>query len=271
MTSDELSAHYADGREEARLDAGAGRVEWLRTREILARWLPPPPARVLDVGGGAGAYALPLAAEGFEVHLIDPVETHVRRAREASARQSEAPLTSISTGDARQLDRPADSIDAVLLLGPLYHLPEKEDRRGALREAFRVLRRQGVLFVAGISRFASVCDGLRSGYLREREFERIAERDLREGQHRNPAGRPEWFTTAYFHEPEELAAEVESAGFDMRALVAVEGPAWLLGNLEEWLRSEEDTQLLLSWLRRIEAEPSLLGASAHLLAVAHKV
>jgi len=270
MSTGKLDSHYADGHEETRLTAGAGRVEWLRTMEILGRWLPPPPARILDVGGGAGAYALPLAAKGYEVHLVDAMDVHVERAREASQEQPEAPLASAAVGDARQLEHPNGSFDAVLMLGPLYHLPESEDRALALREAQRVLRSQGVFFAAGISRFASFCDGLRCGYLREVEFRRIAERDLEDGRHRNPTGRPEWFTTSYFHRPAELAEEVGRAGFDLRELVAVEGPSWLLGNLEEWLRSEEDTRLLLAWLRRVETEPSLLGVSAHLLAVAHR-
>jgi hypothetical protein len=58
----EILAHYEEGIEKERLlGEGAGRLEYLRTRELLARYLPPPAAAVLDVGGGAGAYALPLA------------------------------------------------------------------------------------------------------------------------------------------------------------------------------------------------------------------
>ena len=116
---------------------------------------------------------------------------------------------------------------------------------------------------------------LRGNLVRRRDFEVcVGLRRSPKGvsaQHRNPTARPEWFTTAYFHRPEELSEEIAGAALDVRQLLAVEGPAWLLGNLEEWLRSEKDTQLLLSWLRRIEAEPSMLGASAHLLAVAQKV
>ena len=74
----EMLAHYEQGIERERLlRGGAGRLEYLRTRELLARYLPPAPVTVLDVGGGAGAYALPLAREGYSVHLIDPVGLHV--------------------------------------------------------------------------------------------------------------------------------------------------------------------------------------------------
>ena len=80
----DMGAYYDRGTEQGRL-ADWGRLEFLRTRELLARFLPAPPATVLDVGGAAGAYALPLAAEGYEVHLLDPVALHVEQARAASA------------------------------------------------------------------------------------------------------------------------------------------------------------------------------------------
>jgi SAM-dependent methyltransferase len=161
-------------------------------------------------------------------------------------------------------------VDAVLLLGPLYHLTARADRLRALAEARRVLRPDGVLAAAAISRFASTCDGLLRGYLDEPGFEAIVEGDLRDGQHRNPTGRPEWFTTAYFHLPDELALEVAEAGLRLQALVAVEGPAWMLPDIERRLADPDRREVVLRAIRRIETEPSLLGASAHLLAVARR-
>ena len=100
----EILAHYEEGGERDRLlRRGVGRLEYLRTRELLSRCLPPAPATVLDVGGGAGVYALPLAREGYSVHLIDAVPLHVEQAKEASASQPDAPLAGAQVGDARQL------------------------------------------------------------------------------------------------------------------------------------------------------------------------
>jgi SAM-dependent methyltransferase len=242
----------------------------VRTWELLGRHLPPPPGTVLDVGGAAGVYALPLAEQGYEVHLVDPVARHVEQALQASAGQPAAPLASATVGEARRLDRPDASVDAVLLLGPLYHLTGRADRVAALAEARRVLRPGGVVTAAAISRFASTYDGLLRGFLDQPGFEAIVERDVREGQHRNPTGRPEWFTTAYFHLPGELVAELAGAGLRPHAVVAVEGPGAVLPDVAERLADPARRERLLAAIRRVEAEPSLLGASSHLLAVAHR-
>jgi len=86
----------------------------------------------------------------------------------------------------------------------------------------------GVLAAVGISRFAALLDGL-WGWLNEPLFRAIAERDLVDGQHPNPdpVRYSQWFTTAYFHHPDELADEVRYAGFDAVTLHGIEGPGWL--------------------------------------------
>ena len=141
---------------------------------------------ILDVGGGPGAYACWSAKRGYEVHLIDIAPLHVEMARAASSRQPEAPLASVTVGDARSLSWNDKTVDAVLLLGPLYHLTARADRIRALTEAHRVLKAAGLLFAVGISRFASTMDGLRSGFLKDAQFADIVDRDLKDGQHRNP-------------------------------------------------------------------------------------
>ncbi len=258
MDSD-IHLHYALGFERDRL---AGSLEFVRTRELLARFLPPAPAVVVDVGGGTGAYALPLAAEGYDVRLLDLHPLHVEQARAAG-------LAEARLGDARELPWADGSADAALLLGPLYHLTERADRVTALREARRVLRPGGVLAAAAISRFASTLDGLARAQLLEPGFERIVVRDVRDGQHRNPEpdAHPEWFTTAYLHAPEELGGELEAAGFAVEAVLAVEGVAAFRDELQAWLAEPAQRELLLRAIRRVEAEPSLLGASSHLLAI----
>jgi ubiquinone/menaquinone biosynthesis C-methylase UbiE len=267
MPDPAIRAYYERGEEDGRLRAARGRLEFLRTQEIVRRHLPRAPARVLDVGGGSGIHAAWLAADGHRVHLVDPVELHVEQARAAAGAQPEAPFTA-ATGDARALAEADGSVDSVLLLGPLYHLTERADRVAALAEARRVLRPGGVAFGAAISRFASLFDGLAKGFLAEAAFRTALERTLRDGQHRNPTGPATWFTTAYFHRPDELRDEVGDAGLELVELVAVESVGWLAGR-ERW----EDPgwrELVLEACRLVEAEPALLASGGHLIAVARR-
>jgi ubiquinone/menaquinone biosynthesis C-methylase UbiE len=264
-----IADYYERAPEESRLEQGPFRLEEARTRELIQRYAPPPPGTVLDVGGAAGAYALWLAQAGYAVHLLDAVPRLVAEAQARSA-TSEWPLVSCGVGDARALDLPAESVDVVLLLGPLYHLTDPEDRVLALHEAARVLRPGGRLFAAAISRWASALDGLARELLQDPRFARIVEQDLRDGQHRNPTERLDYFTTAYFHRPEELAAEVQAAGLDLNGVYGVEGPGWILPDVAERMADVHRRASLLRVARLVETEQSLVGSSAHLLAIAKR-
>lgn len=265
----EIRDYYDRTPEEDRLASGPSQLEALRTRELIGRFGPRPPATVIDVGGAAGPYAIPLAGEGYTVHLIDASPRLVTEARERS-RTAARPLASAEVGDARALPFPDRAADVVLLLGPLYHLTSADDRARALAEAARVLVPGGVLFAAGISRWASTMDGLARELFADPRFVAMAERDLRDGQHRNDTGRADYFTTAYFHRPEELTAEVEASGLATDGLFGLEGPGWILPDFADRWADPPGREELIRVARALESEPSIVGASAHLLVVAHK-
>jgi len=186
MVDDPITAHYGLGFERDRLfRGGAPRLELTRTLELLDRFLPSAPARLIDVGGGPGAYAAVWAHEGYDVRLYDVLELHVQQARLAADAQAEHSFTA-QVADARSIPEPDGSADAVVLLGPLYHLTDRAQRASALLEARRILKPSGVVAAVGISRFAALLDGLWQGWLSDPLFRNIAERDLVDGQHRNP-------------------------------------------------------------------------------------
>lgn len=257
--------YYDSGQEAERLESPFFRWEKIRTWDLLDRFLPPAPAVILDVGGAAGAYAIPLAEKGYAVDLIDPVPLHVEQAKQRAALNQQVPR-SFQVGDARAIPCGDGSADAVLFFGPLYHLTDSGDRLKAIREALRVLRAGGVLLAVAISRFASALDGIGRGLIRDPDFARILAQDLRTGQHRNETGNPEYFTTAFFHLPDELKTELIEGGFPNPTLCAIEGPLWTVP--EPATAGQQRT--LIETMRRIESEVTLIGASAHIMAIAAK-
>ncbi|MBI9043635.1 MAG: methyltransferase domain-containing protein [Anaerolineaceae bacterium] len=268
--TEKVISFYNNFNEQDRLSNNLGQIEFIRTQSIIQRYLKTKSAVVLDIGGAAGRYACWLAQEGHIVHLVDPVPKHIDQAKIASGEQTETPIASIQVGDARHLDFADEIADAVLLLGPLYHLVDYKDRFQALSEVLRVLKPGGLLFAACITRFASMTDGLISGRSLDPSFQKIIRRDLSDGQHRNPNDDPSFFTDSFFHHPDELRADVGNAGFEVKDLLAVEGLSFLMKDLKETWKIESQRQFLLKIIEKTEREPSLMGASPHIICVGVK-
>ncbi len=257
-------AHYATGAELGRLARGPGALELVRTKEILQRHLPPAPARVADVGAGPGIYSVWLAGAGYDVVARDLAPRHVEELRSAAA--ALGVQVDAAVGDARELDLPDDSCDAVLLLGPLYHLIERESRVLALREAARVLRPGGIVVAAAISRWAVLVDGVLRGRLGEGlpAFAGVLDEALATGV---LAPLVDGGFSAYCHRPEELRAEMADAGLATLELLAVEGPGAVLPDLEQRWTDDAAREAVLDVARRLEGVPEITGFGPHLLAV----
>jgi ubiquinone/menaquinone biosynthesis C-methylase UbiE len=265
----ELRDHYLhQAKEAARLRSGRGAIEFERQTEIISRYLRKRRARVLDIGGGPGNYSIWLARQGYEPHLLDPVELHIGQAL-GRAKRSGLRIDA-RVGDARRLPYPSRYADAVLLMGPLYHLTKRSDRHRALCEARRVLRPGGVLIAVGISQFTSLLDGSWQGFVRDPTFRRIVLRDLQDGQHRNPRNLPAYFTTAFFAHPHALRREVADAGFASVELISAEGLLWWIPDILSYWRDKKLRRFLLAVTRKLEKEPSLIGLGPHFIVTGRK-
>jgi SAM-dependent methyltransferase len=259
-----LHEYYQRGEEADRLArTGAGRLEFERTQEIVLRHLPPPPATVADIGGGPGRYSTWLAALGYQVVHRDIVPMHVDQVRTAAAADGVA--VEAAVGDARSLDLGDQAADAVLLLGPLYHLPRRADRVQALREACRIVRPGGPVFGAVISRWAARLDGI----LRARMYAQYpaAEQMVDEVERSGllaPLG-PGSFC-GVTHRPGQVRGEFAAAGLAVTAIVCVEGAAYLLGDLDARMADRRDWQVVLDSARAHERVPELMGIGSHLIA-----
>jgi S-adenosylmethionine-dependent methyltransferase len=243
------------------------RMEFAVSKRLLSNHLPRR-GRVLDCGGGPGRYALWLASQGYEVTLFDLSRVCLDRAR------TEAELQSLDLqyelGTATDLSRFEDaSFDAVLLMGPLYHLRQIEERRLALMESARVLRPSGVVAAAFITRVAPL------RYVAKEQPDTVLElydamlNVIRQGFDESFPPPDDDHFNAYFAHPDEIDPLLREAGLSVLGLFAAEG---FVGALDETMNalegSEWDAWVDLNY--RLASEPTLFSAADHILAIARK-
>lgn len=245
--------------EDGRLRRSAdGRMELARTQELLRRFLPPAAGPRARRGRGTGIHAEWLVKDGYEVTLVDPVPRHVEHA---------STVCSAIVGDARDLREPDDSFDVVQLLGPLYHLPDPDDRRRALAEAHRVVKPGGLVAAAAINRYASLFEHVTYAHLHTERIHDSVSKILETAVYDGARG----FALSYFHRAEELVAELTASGLTDVQVFGIEGPAWSLVKAAEQQPGDGPTDELIASAmaaaRMAEPYPELLAASSHLLAV----
>jgi ubiquinone/menaquinone biosynthesis C-methylase UbiE len=264
--NNEMNNYYNSKSEKDRLSETS--LEKLRTQELILRHLPADSCSIADVGGAAGVYSFWLQEMGHEVHLVDVMPKHIDEAQ-LKAVELNLPLGSMTVGDARQLPFADAAFDIVLLLGPLYHLIERADRVKALSEANRILKPGGIVIAVAISRYASMMDGFYGNLVEDSNFVSIMKQDLMDGQHRSHAGE-KYFTTAFFHLPEELVAEADEAGFVNNRLYAIESFGESIPDLSSKWNTIGFRETLLETIRKVEGDSAIMGLSPHIMAVGGK-
>lgn len=253
----EIVEHYNSYDESQRLTGGFGNLERERTKELIQRCLPTPPATIMDIGGAGGVYSFWLASLGHNVHLVDIVPRHIEQARQAS-NDGPTKLKSIKVGDARNLDFPDESADVVMMHGPLYHLTDRDDRLQALSEARRVLRPGGRLLGFAITRYAGLIYGLTQGHVFDAEYLSMLREEVQTGLRKDAPSWANTFISAYFHKPEELEEEVKEAGLIHEGTLGIVGPAWLVPDLDASWADEEKRKTIMEVAWMVEDE-SVLG------------
>ena len=253
-------------REEDRLSRH--HLEFVRVQQIISRYLRADPMVIADIGGAGGTYSFWLAEMGHDVRLVDFTPRHLRLA-EDRARSTGVHLGGYHCADARAVPLADQECDLVLEMGPLYHLQQTTDRLDALREARRLLRPGGTIICQVITRWASVLDGFVYGHVRDDYFWENTNRVVATGCYENPENRSQFFTSAYFHRPNEIRQELEEAGFLDIHLVGVEGFSSALPT-GDYLADPIAGPRLLECLAATESIPELLGVSCHIAAIATK-
>jgi ubiquinone/menaquinone biosynthesis C-methylase UbiE len=269
MEADEIRNYYSHGIEKNRLELEIFKLEAIRTKEIIGRYLFKENLSILDIGGGAGYYAFWLQEKGHHVTLVDLSSKNIELIKEYSQRNS-LQLTNFEEGDATDLNFSENQFDLVLLLGPLYHLTKRENRIKALSEAKRVLKPGGILLSAVISRYASLFDGFKRDFVMDFYFERLLKKDIECGIHLNETDNLEYFTTAYFHTPADIREEIKESGLKFSKLIAVESFGWAIDDFISKASNASYMDKLLFFIKEVESKEDLIAMSPHIVAVAEK-
>lgn len=273
-------AGYNAGIERNRLRAGIGLIEFERTKEILLDKLPDPPAIIYDIGGGYGEYSWWLSALGYEVHLFDLSKTNIRMSEELSNEYPNVRLKSAVVCDARSVPRPDRSADAILLMGPLYSITEYKERILAIKESFRLLKDDGLLFSAALTPYSVLISRLAVYHMDDTKNRKelddpavisIIKRALIDGCYINPERKiANGLGSSHLHTSKALKEELSCGGFITSAVHGVMGGAWLAPNLDELLKDEKTREVLMNTVRMLDTHEEIIGLSGHLLAVSRK-
>ena len=259
--------YYDEFDEWSRLETPSGRLEYERTLSYVSARLPPS-SDVLDIGGGPGRYAIALAQAGHRVSLVDPSNVQIAAARSRAADSGVLDrLSVIATGDIRDLTRfKSRSFDAVVALGPFYHLIEAAARLAAAQELFRVLRTAGQAFVAFIPRLSGLAGLIQRGANDpEQVTPEVLSRVARSGLFINSTDRG--FQDGYYPNIPDIERLFTDVGFAQEDLFSIRGLAFgYESDLQTIGESSPDSARAIE--RLLEAhcrEPSVIAHGGHAL------
>ncbi|UTW65329.1 class I SAM-dependent methyltransferase [bacterium SCSIO 12643] len=263
-----IEAFYNKASEETRLNKGMGVFEFERIKYLIEKHLTSSPLSIIDVGGGTGKYSEWLAKKGHQVHMVEPVFKHVQIAQKRSS-SLKNPF-SIHHGESRKLEFPNNSVDLIILHGPLYHLQKRTDRDKAICEAKRVLKKDGIILGFAINYTASTLVGLLNGLVHKPSFFEMCKMELTTGKHHPPHDFPWLLAEGFYHQPQQLKDEFMGQGLKYLNLYAVEGIAWFDKNFFSHMENEKTKNTLMELLHITENDPSLMSFSPHMMIATQK-
>ncbi len=239
------------------------RTEFSMVQRALREYMPPPPARVVDIGAGPGRYAVHLSLQGYRVTLVDISSVSLDLAR----RRTHSRIDDFIQADARNLAMLEDgTFDAALLFGPLYHLMKANDRRDSVVEALRILKPGGVLFGMFMSRYAAF-----RHYAIHNPERVIHERAnlFSDFLHHGEFNQGDDFPPTYNALPSEIRPVMESAGLATETIIGCEG---ILADIDAGVSGlhEREREQWMDLNYRIAKDPSTHGGATHIVYVGRK-
>lgn len=253
--------YYENYDEDMRLiKDNAHKIEYITTLYFLDKLINKD-SRILDVGAGTGRYALHFANKGCKVTALDITPKHVDIIKEKS--RNKGMNMDIRLGDVLDLHGiEEDTYDIVLCLGPIYHLIKEEDRKKGIEEALRVLKKDGILVIAYISRYATFVNYInrKKDNICEEGLYNIAKTGLEFGDERD------CFYYSTYQEMEKLMTSFRTKKINH---ISTDG---IGGTLRDWINEFSDAQFQ-KWMEyhlMTCQDESLIGYSQHGLYICKK-
>lgn len=268
LISKNIEIFYKKASEETRLEKGMGVFEFERIKSLIEKYIPSTPCKIIDIGGGTGKYSEWLAQKGHQVYLVEPISKHIQIAK-CRANKLKNPY-SILSGESRNLEFKNNFADLIILHGPLYHLQKKEDRNLSIKEAKRVLKKDGIILGFAINYTASTLVGLLNGLIHKKSFFEMCKEELTTGIHNQPEDFPWLLAEAYYHKPEELKEEFIDQGLTYLNTYAVEGMAWLDKHYFASMQNDKKKKTLTELIEITENDSYLLPFSPHMMIAVKK-
>jgi SAM-dependent methyltransferase len=223
---------------------------------------------VAEIGVGGGHYTEFLARRGCRLYLVD-VSAQLLDAVIEKLRKNGlgGAIAGYHHASATRLDGLAsESLDLVLLMGPLYHLRSLQDRQRSVHESARILKNGGTLFAAGINRLSYLRDLLRMKFGLVSERVAFHRQYLQDGnldpEHAPPIGYAHLTTPAAF-------LSLFEKSFDRRAFLGVESFATICQKAFGELPAAE-AELWLDLVEETGQTPEGIAQSDHFLFVGRK-
>ena len=254
-----VSSYYSKYDEDGRtVRSRHGQLEYYTTMAYIHRYIDKH-SKVLEVGAGTGRYSIALAKEGMDVTAVELVESNVAVIKENS--KGIENLTAFQ-GDAADLSRfPDNSFDAVLLLGPMYHLYEGDEVNSAIDEAIRVAKTGGVILFAFISVFAIMYADYFYGNWSTGQAENFTD------DYQVKHFKEQLFTGYDVEEFENLFSEKP---VEWITTTGVDGLIEPVEKRPDFYMTDEDFKALAEWYLHFSEKRELLGNTNHLLYICRK-
>jgi len=257
----------------------ADKPEFLLTCRMMDRYIMPGDS-VLDIGGGPGRYSFFLAEKGCDVTLFDLSQENVNHVNKHS--KESGTLVKAICGDAREADKHINDhagcdkyeheqdsgkqFDHILLMGPLYHLLEEQDRIKAINAALRLLKPGGLLFAAFINMSGGMVFGLReipTAFADPKEEQFLA--SLAKSENYGGAA----FTQAFFINQHKVLPFMEQFGLEKLHLFGQEGV--LAPNVYTFMEQPPEVkEALLDISEKLYEKEEYLSWAEHLMYIGRK-